>query len=50
MLTSYEKHSPKPTTKDELKAVLQTIWDSMSQDSINRAIVAFKEAASLRKG
>ena len=42
--TSYE-HSrtlhPKPKNIDELKKVLQTIWDELQQDSINKAILCF---------
>ena len=42
MLAAYEKHSPKPTNTTELKALLQTIWESLPQDSINKAIVSFR--------
>jgi len=43
MLAAYQKYRPKPTTKAKLKVVLQTIWDSLSQDSINKAILAFRK-------
>lgn len=42
MVTEYEKYSFKPTTLAELKAVLQTIWDGLSQDSINKAVLSFR--------
>lgn len=43
MVAAYEKHRPKPSTKAELKVVLQTIWDSLSQETINKAITAFRK-------
>ena len=42
MLAAYQKHTPKPTTRAELKAALQNIWDSLSQDSIDKAILGFR--------
>jgi hypothetical protein len=41
MLDEYQKHTPKPTSKAELKVVLQTIWDNLPQAAIDRAILAF---------
>ena len=41
MLAAYQKTSPKPSTKAELKTVLQTIWDNLPQASIDKAIVKF---------
>jgi len=32
---------PKPNTIDELKKVLQTIWDDQPQNSINKAVLSF---------
>ena len=29
LLSKYEKHQPKPRNKNELKAVLQSIWDNL---------------------
>ena len=43
MLDEYQKHTPKPTSKAELKVVLQTIWDNLSQAAIDRAILAFRK-------
>ena len=43
MLAAYQKHRPKPTTKAELKVVLQEIWDSLSQNSIDRAILGVRK-------
>ena len=43
MQAAYAKHRPKPSTKAELKAVLQTIWDSLSTNTINKAITAFRK-------
>ena len=31
----------KPNTIDELKKVLQTIWDDLPQNSINKTILSF---------
>jgi hypothetical protein len=42
MLHKYQQHVPKPTNKDELKAVLQSIWNELPQEPINRAILAFR--------
>jgi hypothetical protein len=39
MLAAYQKHRPKPKTKAELKDVLQQIRDSLSQNSIDKAIL-----------
>ena len=42
MLEKYQAYSPKPTNKDELKVVLQAIWDDLPQEPINRAVLAFR--------
>ena len=41
MLEKYTKHKPKPTTREELKVVLQNIWDSLEQGKIDKAVLAF---------
>ena len=43
MLDAYRKHRSKPSSKAELKEVLQQIWDSLPQDSIDRAILAVRK-------
>ena len=43
MLAAYQNHMPKPNNKAELKVVLKTIWDSLSQDSINKAVLGFRK-------
>jgi hypothetical protein len=47
MLQKYQEHNPKPTTADELKAVLQTIWDELPQQSVEKAIIAFRKRLQL---
>jgi len=41
MLERYKTFQPKPNTIDELKKVLQTIWDDLLQNSFNKAILSF---------
>jgi len=41
MLERYKTFQPKPNTSNELKKVLQTIWDDLQQNSINKAILIF---------
>jgi len=41
MLERYKTFQPKPNIIDELKKVLQTIWDDLPQNSINKAILSF---------
>ena len=41
MLERYKTFQPKPNTIDEPKKVLQTIWDDLPQNSINKAILSF---------
>jgi len=43
MLAAYQKHRPKPNTKAELKDMLQEIWDSLSQNSIDKAILGVRK-------
>ena len=42
MLAAYQKHMPKSSNEAELKVVLQTIWDSLSQESIDKAVLGFR--------
>ena len=50
MLECYKTFQPKPNTIDELKKVLQTIWDDLPQTSINKAVLSFvKKTLSLRE-
>ena len=41
MLERDKTFQPKPNTIDELKKVLQTIWDDLPQNSINKTILSF---------
>ena len=41
MLEQYKTFNPKPKNIDELKKVLQLIWDQLPQDSINKAVQGF---------
>ena len=43
MLAAYKGYTPKPTNKDAQKIALQTIWDNLSQQSIDNAILAFRK-------
>ena len=43
MLDKYDKHSLKPKTTAELKIVLQQIWDSLSQEFIQKTVFAFRK-------
>ena len=43
MLKRYKTFQTKPNNIDELKKVLQTIWDDLPQNSINTAILSFVE-------
>ena len=43
MLSSYEQLAPKPTSKAELRTALQAIWDSLPQDSIDRAVLGMRK-------
>ena len=43
MLESYAKHKPKPSTKAELKEVLQFIWNSLPQDCIDKAVLGVRK-------
>ena len=40
MLERYRTIQPKPKNTDDLKKVLQLIWDALPQDSINKAILS----------
>jgi len=41
MLERYKAFQPKPNTIDKLKKVLQTVWDGLPQNSINKAVLSF---------
>ena len=43
MLAAYQKHNPKPTTKAQLREVLQEIWDNLSQDCMNKAVLGVRK-------
>ena len=43
VLAEYQKHTPKPTTKAELKTVLQTIWNNLPQAPNDKAILGFRK-------
>ena len=43
MLDKYDKHSAKPKTTAELKIVLQQIWDCLSQEFIQKTVLAFRK-------
>jgi hypothetical protein len=43
MLQKYQEYNPKPTTADELKAALQTIWDELPQQSVENSILALRK-------
>jgi len=37
----YQKHQPRPTNISELKVALQSIWNALPQDPIDRSILSF---------
>ena len=41
VLQRYKTFQPKPNTIDELKKVVQTMWDDLPRNSINKAILSF---------
>jgi len=41
MLEKCHKLQQKPTTTDELKATLQTIWEKLREEHVNKAVVNF---------
>ena len=43
LLTEYNKLQSKPKTAAELQTVLQKIWDSLPQDSIDKAVLSFRK-------
>jgi transposase len=43
MLQLYQKHNPRPKNVTELKAVLEGIWDNLPEQSIQRAVLAFRK-------
>jgi hypothetical protein len=43
MLDRYEKYAPKPTNVNELKVALQQIWDSLTLQTVQKAVVTFRK-------
>ena len=43
MLGSYNKLNPKPTSRSELKDVLQNIWDALPHTPIQKAVRSFRK-------
>ena len=41
MLEKYHELQPKHKTTDELKVALQTIWEKMPREHVNKAVVIF---------
>ena len=41
MLEKYHKLQPKHKTTDELKVALQTIWEEMTGEHVNKAVAIF---------
>ena len=41
MLEKYHKPQPKHETSDELKDALQTIWEEMPREHVNKAVAIF---------
>jgi len=41
MLDLYQKYQPRPTNISELKVALQSIWNDLPQDPIDRSILSF---------
>ena len=48
MVENYHKHKlqPKAKTTDELKVALQTIWEKMPQEHINKVVGNFTKRAT----
>ena len=47
MLQKYQEFKPKPKTKEELKVVLEKIWDDLPQKSIKEAVLSFRKRLQL---
>jgi len=43
MLEAYYKHHPKPRMIADLEEVLHVIWDSLPQETIDRAVTEFSK-------
>ena len=41
-MTKYHKLQPKPKMTDELKVALQTIWEGLPQEHVNKAVAKTK--------
>ena len=46
MLEKYHKLQPIHKTTDELKVALQTIWEEMAQEHMNKAVAIFTKCLS----
>ena len=42
-LHMYQKLSPKPANREQLKLALEKIWDELPQDSIKKTVLAFRK-------
>jgi len=47
MLEKYHKLQPKPKTTDELKVALQTIWEELPQEHVNKAVANFSKGLTV---
>ena len=43
MLDKFKNYSPRPKDKKELIVVLQSIWNDLHQESIDKAILSFRK-------
>src|SRR5580692_151719 len=43
MLHKYKRCAPKPKNVTELRGVLQSIWDDLPKESIQKAVLALRE-------
>jgi YesN/AraC family two-component response regulator len=48
MLQMYEQYVPKPTNKDELKEVLEEIWEELLQQNNSKVVLSFRKRLLLR--
>jgi len=47
MLEKYHKLQSKPKTTDELKVALQTIWEELPQEHVNKAVANFSKGLTV---
>ena len=50
MLKKYHKLQLKPKMIDELKVVLQTIWEELPQENVNKAVGKLHQALAYLRG